>query len=330
MRHAPLVAATAVLCNGLCDCYAAEDAPRPELSRCAGLQRLVKHDVPSMTAHGINENHAPLFKAKIVRSFAHHTAPQRAPLDRETLESSRVDPAAVPDRAAASADLGVVDAQGDIGANRAPEVMSSMLSFKEISVDLAPVDLTAHEAFLTSLFSFVMQLPLDDIWQVRRLHLSAPLLCQPAAQCHMPSSHLPDMSAHGVQDADWQKKNNAAMMSTEVSHDTRLAQKSVAAAQRELHDLRTYEHPTRQDDSVLGSWFFIEKFRISDIHSNVTVSISSHIMATARLFAAQVCTWPCRPAQWLTQPCPAVWASTMVVSAVPALCRARAHVPLTH
>lgn len=95
-----------------------------------------------------------------------------------------------------------------------------------------------------------------------------------------------------MQDEEWQKRNRAAIMSTEVSHDVRLAQQSVAAAQRELNELRTYEHPTGQDDSVLGSWFFIENFRISDIHSNVTVSISSHIMATARLFAAQVRAWP--------------------------------------
>lgn len=77
-------------------------------------------------------------------------------------------------------------------------------------------------------------------------------------------------------------------MSTEVSHETRQSQQAIAAAQHELHELRVYEHPTARDDSVLGSWFFIENFRISDIHSNVTVSISSHIMATARLLTAQV------------------------------------------
>lgn len=73
-----------------------------------------------------------------------------------------------------------------------------------------------------------------------------------------------------------------------MSHDARLSQQAVAAAQHELNELRTYAYPAAQDDSMLASWFFIENFRISDIHSNVTVSISSHIMATARLLTAQV------------------------------------------
>eukprot|EP00892_Ulva_mutabilis_P007162 jgi/Ulvmu1/4818/UM020_0103.1 len=218
-----------------------------------GMHRLVKHDVPNMTAHGVNEEHAPLFNATVIRSFAHRNDDrQRSPLDRNTLEASRPGPAAISDGPTQPTELGADDV-GNFGTTGTTAALSSMMSFKEISVDLAPVDLTAHEAFLTSLFSFMMQLPLDDIWQ----------------------------------DEEWQKRNRAAIMSTEVSHDARLAQQSVAAAQRELHELRTYEHPTGQDDSVLGSWFFIENFRISDIHSNVTVSISSHIMATARLFASQ-------------------------------------------
>jgi hypothetical protein len=43
----------------------------------------------------------------------------------------------------------------------------SILSFKEISLELAPLDFTAHESFLTAVFSFVLRLPLQDIWQVR-------------------------------------------------------------------------------------------------------------------------------------------------------------------
>lgn len=128
----------------------------------------MKHEVPNMTAHGINKEHAPLFKAKIIRSFAHSSDRQQSPLDRDTLEASRPHPAAITDGASASADLGAGEAQGNIGSTSTAAALSSMMSFKEISVDLAPVDLTAHEAFLTSLFSFMMQLPLDDIWQVPR------------------------------------------------------------------------------------------------------------------------------------------------------------------
>lgn len=246
----------------------------------AGLRRVLKEEGPSLTAHGINSEHEPLFQAKIVRSFAHRSGQRRATSDAPLLDTQLPD--AAPMRAASSsaAALAARDPPGDATGTGTVAALTSMMSFKEISVDLAPVDLTAHEAFLTSLFSFAMQLPLDDIWQVWRLNIPATTA--------VVLQGLPDTAAAWLQDEEWQKRNRAAIMSTEVGHETRLAQQAVAAAQHELHELRTYVHPTAQDDSVLGSWFFIENFRISDIHSNVTVSISSHIMATARLLTAQV------------------------------------------
>jgi hypothetical protein len=92
-----------------------------------------------------------------------------------------------------------------------------------------------------------------------------------------------------MQDEEWQKRNKDAIHSIEVGHATRRIQQAVAAAQHELVDLAAYHRPTGRDDSVLGNWFFIEKFRISDIHSNVTINLSSNIMAKAQLLNVQVC-----------------------------------------
>lgn len=135
----------------------------------AGLRRVAKEEVPSMTAHGINLEHEPLFQAKIVRSFAHRSGQQRATSEAPPLDTQL--PGAAHMRAASSsaADLPARVPPGSATSTGTVAALTSMMSFKEISVDLAPVDLTAHEAFLTSLFSFAMQLPLDDIWQVRRL-----------------------------------------------------------------------------------------------------------------------------------------------------------------
>lgn len=125
-----------------------------------------------MTAHGINAQHEPLFQAKIVRSFAHRSDQQRLPSDE-----------AAPASAGPSTSTGqAMDMPGNDNSTGTAAALSSMLSFKEISVDLAPVDLTAHEAFLTSLFSFTMQLPLDDIWQVRPRPLHMPTPCHHTAR----------------------------------------------------------------------------------------------------------------------------------------------------
>jgi hypothetical protein len=92
-----------------------------------------------------------------------------------------------------------------------------------------------------------------------------------------------------MQDEEWQKRNRDAINSIAVGFSARRTQQAVAAAQRELADLAAYHRPTGRDDSVLGNWFFIEKFKISSIHSNVTISLSSNIMAKAQLLKVQVC-----------------------------------------
>jgi hypothetical protein len=91
-----------------------------------------------------------------------------------------------------------------------------------------------------------------------------------------------------LQDELWQKRNREAILSAEVGHDERETREAVAAAQQELRALSEYQRPTGRDDSVFSSWFFIEKLHISDINSNVTISLSSNIMATAQLLNFQV------------------------------------------
>lgn len=48
--------------------------------------------------------------------------------------------------------------------------IGSILSFKQISLELGTVDFTAHENFLMSVFNFALQLPLEDISQVHVCH----------------------------------------------------------------------------------------------------------------------------------------------------------------
>ena len=91
-----------------------------------------------------------------------------------------------------------------------------------------------------------------------------------------------------IQDEEWQKRNREAINSIEVGHSARRAQQAVAASQRELAELAAHHRPTGRNDSVLGSWFFIEKFTISNIHSNVTINLSSNIVAQAQLLTVQV------------------------------------------
>lgn len=84
---------------------------------------------------------APLVTFRVVRSFAggHHAAAAAAPAARPVA-------AAVAARAAAG---------------------GGILSFQEVSLELGPLDFTAHESFLAAVYSFALQLPLDDVWQVR-------------------------------------------------------------------------------------------------------------------------------------------------------------------
>lgn len=92
-----------------------------------------------------------------------------------------------------------------------------------------------------------------------------------------------------MQDEEWQKRTREAINSIEVGYTAKRVQQAVLASQQQLAELAAYHRPTGRNDSVLGSWFFIEKFTISNIHSNVTINLSSNIVAKAQLLKVQVC-----------------------------------------
>lgn len=100
--------------------------------------------------------------------------------------------------------------------------------------------------------------------------------------------HGRDVMHACLQDEEWQKRNREAINSIEVGYSARRTQQAVAAAQHELAELAAHHRPTGRDYSVLGSWFYIEKFTISNIHSNVTINLSSNIVAKAQLLNVQV------------------------------------------
>jgi hypothetical protein len=84
-----------------------------------------------------------------------------------------------------------------------------------------------------------------------------------------------------LQDEAWQRRNRLAVTSAEVPHEVPVATgaEAGAAAQRELGHLSDSHQPTQHAETVLGAWLFIEKLHISDINSNVTVTLSSNIAA---------------------------------------------------
>jgi hypothetical protein len=93
----------------------------------------------------------PLVSFRVIRSFAHQS-------ERE----SRLKLAESTDSLPASGSA----AEGAVKGGACVAARGGILSFRDVSLQLGPLDFTAHESFLTAVFSFVMQLPLQDIWQV--------------------------------------------------------------------------------------------------------------------------------------------------------------------
>lgn len=88
----------------------------------------------------------PLVSFRVVRSFAHQSEREPRLTPAESTGSLR----------------------GSSSAAEGAAASGGILSFRDVSLQLGPLDFTAHESFLTAVFSFMMQLPLQDIWQVRR------------------------------------------------------------------------------------------------------------------------------------------------------------------
>ena len=128
----------------------------------------------------------PLVTFRIVRSFAHQSErkPRLHPGSHAAAGASGPVTTAAADDANAGGGGGRGGAESTTPGQRSPAQSTprtaggggnggggrrtgTILSFKELELELAPVDFTAHESFLSAAFSFAVQLPLQDVWQVR-------------------------------------------------------------------------------------------------------------------------------------------------------------------
>jgi hypothetical protein len=80
-----------------------------------------------------------------------------------------------------------------------------------------------------------------------------------------------------VQDETWQTRNRLAVASVEVHHEAALSHPTL----HQVEDLHlSFDHnPTQDAETVFGTWIFVEKFFISDINANVTLTMSTNIAA---------------------------------------------------
>ena len=113
----------------------------------------------------------PLVRLTVIRSFAHKSemaTPSHAITRSPALKAQRGHDSLVGGGGCGAPVLGdPLNSGGDISfENAGSSQIGNILSFKEVSLELAAVDFTAHENFLTSVFNFALQLPLEDISQV--------------------------------------------------------------------------------------------------------------------------------------------------------------------
>lgn len=113
----------------------------------------------------------PLVRLTVIRSFAHKS--EKAVADHgiarsPALKAQRGHAALLGGSSSGAPLLGdPLNSVGDTSFENAGSLqIGNILSFKQVSLELAPVDFTAHENFLTAVFNFALQLPLEDISQV--------------------------------------------------------------------------------------------------------------------------------------------------------------------
>ena len=150
--------------------YARPQVPNAVNTLPAGLQRVLPASERGTDAlpASASASESPLVTFRIVRSFAHQS--ERTPRLHNAAPGAAIasvasGDASTPGRGGGGGGEGGAGsvATGGGQAQRA----GSILSFKDVVLELGPVDFTAHESFLTSVFSFAVQLPLQDVWQVR-------------------------------------------------------------------------------------------------------------------------------------------------------------------
>ena len=121
-------------------------------------------------------NMQPLIMFRVIRSFAHQSerTPHLARLGSGSSDGG--DNTAEEQKPEGAYEQATAAMTAPDDATATP---GSIMSFKEVTLELGPVDVTGHESFLTSIFSFVLQLPMQDVWQARAF-----LCLRNRAACH--------------------------------------------------------------------------------------------------------------------------------------------------
>lgn len=147
-------------------------------------------------------------------------------------------------------------------------------SFKDIHLTIAPLDFTTDEGFLEALLSFVNSLPTMDVWQDRawqeqqRRLLTAQFGPREVESLAINAAIVPSSSSLGG--------GGSAIGLSGVAPSPALAALSWVL-DKEAKDLEALH-----GQSDLSSWFFIENAEIGTVVVNVTVSLSSRLLAAGQ------------------------------------------------
>lgn len=150
------------------------------------MHRLGEHGSHTLGTTGLHQEPGnamldsdPLVRLTVIRSFAHKGEEATSELTRSpVLKVQRNHQALVGGSGSGAGMLGDQISSVDMHVeNAGSSQIGSILSFKQVSLELAPVDFTAHENFLTSVFNFALQLPLEHISQVPSLCILESVCC---------------------------------------------------------------------------------------------------------------------------------------------------------
>ncbi|KAK9815754.1 hypothetical protein WJX72_009012 [[Myrmecia] bisecta] len=140
---------------------------------------------------------------------------------------------------------------------QSPDGQGTIMSFKLIQLYIGETDFQADDGFLEALLSFVVSIPTPDIWQDAAWR----------------------EQQHRLLTAQFGPKEVESLAMNSVLPLPGLAQDS-AAPLRWVQEKELQELTAMRGQSSYSSWYFIEHAQISDINVNVTIALSSSILAT--------------------------------------------------
>lgn len=134
-------------------------------------------------------------------------------------------------------------------------------SFKDIYLNIAPMDLMTDEAFLEAVLSFLTSVPAGDIWQDKAWQ---------EQQRRLLTAQFGPREVESL-------AINAAVTPALTEEDLSPASALTWVLQKEAKDLEALH-----GQSDLSSWFFIENAQIGTVVVNVTVSLTSRVLAAGQ------------------------------------------------